>query len=310
MAKDLLCTVDLEDSQTAQWFFVSMKSEHAMTQPLQETQLDLNAYFQRIGYTGERAATLATLQAIHALHARVIPFENLTPLLRQPVRIDLTALQQKLVQDARGGYCFEQNLLLKAVLLALGFRVTGLAARIRWGVPDDVITPRSHMLLRVDLDTQVYLADVGFGGLTLTAPLALQPDSEQTTPHEPFRVVTNGDGFLMQARIGQKWNSLYRFDLQEQFQADYDVTNWYLSTHPSSHFVNALIVARPEVDRRYALRNNQFAIHHLNGETERRTLDSVSELRSILEDAFLIRLPESPNLDPALRRIVEQKMHT
>lgn len=277
-----------------------------MTQPLAETRIDLDAYFQRIGYDGERTPTLTTLRAIHTLHATTIPFENLSPLLRQPVRLDLASLQDKLIHQGRGGYCFEQNLLLRAVLLALGFQVRGLAARVRWNVPDEVITARGHMLLRVDLDGEVYLADVGFGGLTLTAPLALICDREQSTPHEPFRISADGDGYLMQAQVGSTWKSLYRFDLQEQHLPDYEVSNWYLSNHPSSHFVTGLMAARPDADRRYALRNNQLAIHHLNSETERRLLTSVADVRAVLHDAFRIRLPQIPQLDPALQRLIAQ----
>jgi N-hydroxyarylamine O-acetyltransferase len=275
-----------------------------MTHPLAETRIDLDAYFQRIGYDGERTPTLATLQAIHARHATTIPFENLTPLLRQPVRLDLAALQDKLIHQGRGGYCFEQNLLLRAVLLALKFPVRGLAARVRWNVPDEVVTARGHMLLLVDVEGHVYLADVGFGGLTLTAPLALVPDLVQPTPHEPFRIIADGDGYLMQAQIGQTWNSLYRFDLQEQHLPDYEVTSWYLSNHPDSHFITGLMAARPDADRRYALRNNQLAIHHLHGETERRILTTVAELRATLHDALHIILPQTPDLDPALQRLI------
>jgi N-hydroxyarylamine O-acetyltransferase len=249
-----------------------------MTQPLTETSIDLDAYLQRIGYDGERTPTLDTLRAIHARHATMIPFENLTPLLRQPVRLDTASLQHKLVQRGRGGYCFE----------------------------DEVVTARGHMLLRVDIDGQAYLADVGFGGLTLTAPLALIPDIEQPTPHEPFRVIADGDGYMMQAYIGQIWKSLYRFDLQEQHVVDYEVSNWYLSNNPNSHFVTGLMAARPDGDRRYALRNNQLAIHHRNGATERRVLTTVAELRAILQDGFRITLPDTPDLDPTLQRLVEQ----
>ena len=83
-----------------------------MTHGVPEDQLDLDAYLKRIGYTGDGRPTLATLQAIHLRHATAIPFENLTPLLHQPVRLDLASLQHKLIQSGRGGYCFEQNLLL------------------------------------------------------------------------------------------------------------------------------------------------------------------------------------------------------
>jgi N-hydroxyarylamine O-acetyltransferase len=277
-----------------------------MTLGQPENQLDLDPYFQRIGYDGERTPTLATLQAIHLRHASTIPFENLTPFLHQPVNLDLASLQHKLVESGRGGYCFEQNLLLHAVLRALGFQVSGLAARVRWNVPDEVVTARGHMLLQVELDGQTYLADVGFGGLTLTTPLALIPDRVQPTPHEPFRIVADGDGYLMQAQLGQEWRSLYRFDLQQQYLPDYEVSNWYLSNHPNSHFVTGLMAARPERDCRYALRNNQLTIHRLQGDTERRVLSTVGELRAVLEDTFHITLPITPNLDPALQRLIAE----
>ena len=73
--------------------------------------LDLDAYFERIGYRGERTATLPTLQEIHRLHPAAIPFENLNPLLGLPVRLDLASIEAKLVHSRRGGYCFEHNLL-------------------------------------------------------------------------------------------------------------------------------------------------------------------------------------------------------
>src|SRR5438128_4108562 len=262
--------------------------------------IELDGYCQRIGYTAERRATLDMLRAIHVGHPEAIAFENLNPLLKWPVRLDASSLQQKLVRAGRGGYCFEQNLLLSHVLNALGFQVTGLAARVLWNAPEGAITARGHMLLRVDLDRKPYVADVGFGVLTLTAPLLLEPGIEQATPHEPFRLISAGQDFVMQAKLGETWRPLYRFDLQEQLLPDYEVANWYLSNHPDSHFVNGLIAARAAPDRRYALRNNELAVHHLNGSTERSVLATVAQLRAALEGPFGLTLPDAPELDAAL----------
>lgn len=232
--------------------------------------IDLDAYFERIRYAGGRAPTLATLAAIHARHAEAIAFENLNPLMGWPVRLDVESLQQKMVRDGRGGYCFEQNLLFKHALDALGFRVTGLAARVLWGAPEETVAARSHMVLRVDLEEQPYIVDAGFGGVTLTGPLRLEADIEQFTPHEPFRLLKVNDEFIEQVKLPGDWMSLYRFNLQENLLPDYEVANWYLSNHPDSRFVTGLLAARPAPDRRYALLNNQFTVHHLNGRTERR----------------------------------------
>jgi len=264
--------------------------------------IDLDGYFGRIGHEGSRAPTLETLRAVHLRHALTIPFENLDPLLRRPVRLDLVSLQQKLVRDRRGGYCFEHNLLFKAVLDALGFQVTGLAARVLWNLPDGVTLPRTHMLMRVAIDGQDYIADVGFGGQTLTGPIRLVTDIEQATPHEPFRLLATDGGFLMQVQLAGAWKSLHRFDLQPQLLPDYELANWYVSTHPQSRFVNNLTVAMPAAGRRYALFNGEFAVHHLGGPSEQRRLSGARETRQVLRDVFGLALSDDLELDAALER--------
>ncbi len=112
--------------------------------------------------------------------------------------------------------------------------------------------------------------------------------------------------YIMQAYIGQEWKSLYRFELQEQQLPDYEVSNWYVSTHPNSLFVTTLIAARPDTDCRYGLRNNQLTTHHLDGQTERRVLSTVTELCTALEDVFRLKLPASANLESALQQVVQQ----
>ena len=269
--------------------------------------MDLEAYFRRIGYTGKRDATLATLRALHRQHAQSIPFENLNPYLGLDVPLDTDSLERKLVQQQRGGYCFEQNLLLGEVLRALGFSVRGLAARVTWNAAQGLVSARTHMLLHLDLEEGAHLADVGFGGMTLTGPLRLEADVEQETPHEPFRLVAAGSGFIMQAKVREGWKALYRFDLQEQVLPDYEVTNWYLAHHPESRFVRNLVGARPAPDRRYALLNNEFAVHHRDGPSERRVLENVADLRDVLENSLLIELPDVPQLDGALQRALERR---
>lgn len=270
------------------------------------TDLDLDAYLARIGYEGPRDASPKTLRALHRLHPQTIAFENLDPFLGRPVRLDIASLQAKLVGSRRGGYCFEQNLLFMHALRALGFSVTGLAARALWGQPEDAITARGHMLLRVELDGKTYLADVGFGGLTQTGPVLLVPGLEQETPHETFRIVETGDHFRMQANAGGSWRTLYRFDLTEQFEVDYAVSNYFLSTAPTSHFISTLIAARAQPGRRYALMNNRLSIHHLDGHSEQREIASTAELADILERPFEIAIPDRAALEAqaAARNII------
>ena len=264
----------------------------------------VEAYFRRIRHAGDASPTLATLERIHALHAEHIPFENLSPFLGEPVALDVASLRAKLLESGRGGWCFEHNVLFAHVLVELGFDVTRLAARVRWNVAPGTITPRSHMLLRVRIDERDYIADVGFGGLTLTAPLRLEPGVEQATPHEPHRLLTAGSGYILEAKVGGAWQALYAFELHEQQLADYEVTNWYLCNHPQSQFVRGIVAARAERDRRHALRNTRYVVHHDDGTTEKRFLTTVEEYKETLAGPFTIRLPDAPRLDQKLAQLI------
>jgi N-hydroxyarylamine O-acetyltransferase len=266
---------------------------------------DLTSYFSRIGYAGPRTPSLATLRALHAMHPRAIPFESLDVLLGRPISLEPAAVQDKLVHARRGGYCYEQNLLFCDVLRALGFEVRPLLARVQWGLsPDAPVRPRSHMLLRVTCEGQLYYADVGFGGLTLTAPLRAELDVAQPTTHEPFRLVAlPGDELQLRAQVHGEWRPLYRFDLQAQQRVDFEVANHFTATHPSSPFTERLMAARVAVDGRHALLNNAYAVHHRDGRTERRVIRDASELQELLEGTFAIALPHGPELDALLARL-------
>ena len=266
--------------------------------------IDLGAYFKRIGYDGPRTNTLETLRALHLLHPQAIPFENLDPLLKRPVKLDLPSLEAKLVAGGRGGYCFEQDLLFAQVLSALGFKVQEGTARVRWSAPPGMVTPRVHAVLFVEAEGERYLVDVGFGGNVLTAPLLLDSRVEQETPHEPFRLIDEGDGILVEeAKLNGAWTPLYAFDFSDTQPADYEMGNWFTSAHPGSIFVKGLLGARAEPDRRYALMNNQLAVHKLKGGTEKKTLGSAAELRDALTDLLKIRVNELDGLDTTLARL-------
>jgi N-hydroxyarylamine O-acetyltransferase len=268
-----------------------------------KSAIDLDAYFERIGYEGPRSPTLDTLRGIVLKHTETIPFENLSPLVGWPVRLDAASLEQKIVKEGRGGYCFEQNLLLLSVLDTIGFQAHGLSARALWNQPEDAITSRSHMLLRVDLEGEPHIVDVGFGGVTLTGVMTLHADVEQATPHEPFRLARRGDDYFMQVYFAEKWNTLYRFDLQRQYLPDYEVSSWYLCHHPDSIFISGLYAARAAPGRRFALRNNELSVHHVGGATEKLVLGNATELRDVLTNNFRLKLPETSQLDAALARL-------
>jgi N-hydroxyarylamine O-acetyltransferase len=159
------------------------------------------------------------------------------------------------------------------------------------------------MVLHVALDGVSYIVDVGFGGSTPTAPLKLVEGLEQTTPHEPFRLMPVSRGFLLEAKLEGAWKGLYSFDQQPQVLGDYEIPNWYLCNHPESHFLDRVVAARVQRDRRYALRNTDFATHFPTGVTERRLLANGAEIRQTLEDVFGVNVPAAPEIDELFERL-------
>ena len=273
-----------------------------------DTFIDLTAYFGRIGFDGPArpAPTLDTLRALHLLHPQAIPFENLDVLLGRPVRLDLESIQRKLVAGGRGGYCYEHNLLFRSVLQTLGFRVRSFAGRVLWGRDGSSMPPRAHMLLLTDLDEGTFLTDVGFGGMTLSAPLALQTGLEQITPHGAFRLDDAGSdapGYILQALVNGAWTPVYRFDLDPQYDADYEMSNHFVSTYPQSIFLHNLLAARLAPGKRYGLLNRRLSVHDEHAGSEHRELTDVADLRGVLETELGIRLPDDAGLDAALARL-------
>jgi N-hydroxyarylamine O-acetyltransferase len=258
------------------------------------SDFDLSAYLDRLGYGGSASPTLAALREIHRLHVSAIPFENLSPLMGDEVPLDLASLQAKLVRGGRGGYCYEQNTLLWGALAAMGFDIVGLAGRVRWGQPEDApIRPRSHMALLVRLPEGSFVADVGFGGLTMSAPLAFEPGLVQQTPHEPFRILdAPGGGYDLQAEVGGEWRTLYRFDLNPHLPVDYEPLNWMVATHPASPFPSHLMGARAEPHRRLALSDARLTVRETGKPPVERTLASLDELAAVLTEDFGLALPE------------------
>jgi N-hydroxyarylamine O-acetyltransferase len=253
-----------------------------------ETVVDLKPYLARIGYTGQLACSLATLQGLHLAHATSIPFENLDILLGRQISLELDALQSKLVAGRRGGYCFEHNTLFSAVLDLLGFDVTRLAARVRFG--SSAIRPLSHMLLSVKLDGQQWLADVGFGGEGLLYPVPIVDSQPSRQFGWTYRVQNDGHLHVLQSLHADGWFDLYAFTQEPRYQIDYVAANHFTSTYPHSPFVQTLVVQRQDCEIRLMLRNRELIEESANHKSTRILPDDNAVLMA-LSEVFALNFP-------------------
>jgi len=253
-----------------------------------EPALDLESYRTRVGYHGQLTARYDALAALHLAHATHIPFENLDILLGRAIDLGLDAIQAKLVSAKRGGYCFEHNLLFDAVLRTAGFPVRKLAARVRFGTQR--LLPRTHMLLLVDTDKGPFIADVGFGMEGLMLPVPLLDGEPMAQFGWTYRVREATGQWTLQSLHEGEWRDLYTFTLEPQERVDYEVANFYVSSHPASRFVQTLTAQRLTPDARYLLRDFELEVHV--GDSRRsRTLGDEDERLQVLEQTFGLAFP-------------------
>lgn len=254
----------------------------------------VSQYYERIGYTNQPQVDLQTLAEIQRLHIACFPFENLNPLLNLGVSIQLEDIFQKMVLGGRGGYCFEQNLLLHAILTDIGFKVRNLLGRAG---AHEKASGRTHLILLVHLDDRDYIVDTGYGGLVPTAPIALEVDKIQNTPHEDCRIMHFLNGYRLETKVQGEWKRLYDFDMQPQIMMDFEVANWYTSTSPQSTFRKILVAARTDVDIRYSLRGRDFSVYEKGKEPVKKEIQDLEELKEILVNVLKIDISKLENIE-------------
>ncbi|MFA1546685.1 arylamine N-acetyltransferase [Actinomadura chokoriensis] len=264
--------------------------------------LDLPAYLKRVGYGGDLAPTAGTLRALHRAHVTSIPFENLEIMLGRPIVLSLDAVQAKLVQRPRGGYCFEHNRLFAAALERIGFEVTALTGRVTLGSAQ--LRPKTHALLHVrppDLprDEPAWLCDVGFGSGPLE-PLRFVDGEEVVQDGWGFRLqrgrtVTTWSpgtaGWEMHQTMEDGWVQRHTFALDEAFRVDFEVLNYYVSTNPRSPFTTRPFTQKFSPDALHLLDGTTLTVTRPDGSSDSRVL-APEELPETLARDFGIVLED------------------
>lgn len=239
--------------------------------------MDLDAYFERIGWHGPREVSPEVLAGLVAHQVRAIPFENFDVLLGRPVRLDLESLQAKLVRARRGGYCYEHASLMAAVLRELGFTAYLHSARVVMGTPRDS-APRTHMFLSVgDL-----VLDPGFGGQAPHAPVPLDG-----TPAGEHRIVREGLDHALYLGSQRLWVS----SLERDLPVDFEMANHYTSTHPGSPFTQMILARALIPGGKVTIMNREVTVTR-DGGTETWQLAERAALRALVAQHFGFDLPE------------------
>jgi N-hydroxyarylamine O-acetyltransferase len=249
---------------------------------------DFDAYLVRIGLAEVRPDE-AGLRALQKAQVRAIPFENFDPLLGKVPGLGLAEVFAKCVPGRRGGYCFELNTLFEAALKAAGFSTRRMLCRVRLrGGPD---SPRSHLVLRVDLPEGSFLADAGFGGPGSVAPLGLVHDVEQHLPNGTFRLVKDDatGETVFERREGEGWQQLYAFDGAHVTDGEVAAANYVSATWDAAPFGAHAMLGSYSGDLRYGLFDRRLTVTGPTGE-EQRELAAFEEFHEVVTGSMGIAL--------------------
>jgi N-hydroxyarylamine O-acetyltransferase len=252
--------------------------------------MNIPAYLHRIGYTSPITPTLETLRRIHRAHLETVPFENLDISLGRPIVLDENRFVRKVVEENRGGFCYELNGAFAALLREMGFRVTLLSARAprKDGSPGPEF---DHLALRVDLD-QPWLADVGFGESFLE-PLLLRPGIEQKQDQATFRIREEANSLSVERKqLDDSWKTDYLFTLTPRRLEEFADMCRYHQTSPESHFTQKRLATRATPTGRVTLSDMKL-ITTENGTRLEVMLTSEDEWQNALKQHFGLVLPTS-----------------
>ncbi len=263
--------------------------------------MDVQAYLRRIRYTEplipgiDRSSIdrsgIDLLRSLHRAHLFAVPFENLDIPLGRKIVCDEARILHKIVNEHRGGFCYELNGAFAALLRAFGFRVTLLSGRV--ACADGGYSPEfDHLTLRVDLE-EPWLADVGFGDCFLE-PLRLAPGMEQPQNGRIYcltsRLTPIEGAFDLEVMVEGKWRKEYAFTLEPRELSEFAGMCRYHQTSPESHFTRQRICSLPTPEGRLTLSDEKL-IETRGGSRQETLLSGEQEWRTKLRELFGVDLP-------------------
>lgn len=249
------------------------------------SHFDKQIYLRRLGIETTIDSSLTSLTRLQRQHIFTIPFENLDIILGRGISVELPDIYNKVINHRRGGYCFELNALFCDALENFGFEVQVVLGRVHLGMEPG---GRTHQITLVRIGGKPYIVDVGFGALSLRAPVPLVSDKISQQDHLQYRIIEDPVWrHIMQVRKselgGPEWFNMYSFDLEHVCKGDIAIANHYTSTSPDVHFTKSQTASLLTPDGRIALSGNQLT--SVSGgadfETTQRTVAPADYIRAL-----------------------------
>ena len=225
-------------------------------------------YLERIGAElGPDSLNVETLRLLQRRHLLSVPFENLDIHWKRPIILDLDRFYTKIVDERRGGFCYELNGLFNELLLSLGFTTRLISARV--GHPDGTFGAEfDHAAIIVSIDGEEFLTDVGFGDFS-AEPLRFVVGEEQQDANGTFKIETaDSAAFVVKKLAGDEWKIEYLFTSRARDLAEFAEMCDFQQYSPESHFTKGRLCSLMTEKGRKTLTDEKFIVTTDKGKVE------------------------------------------
>ena len=250
--------------------------------------MEIEKYLDRIKYSGGLEPNLDLLRKLQKNHLFNIPFENLDIHNKVPIKLNIDRIYEKIVQNNRGGFCYELNGLFYELLLSLGYKAKRISVRVY--NKDNAYSPEfDHFSIIVKIDNTDYLTDVGFGEF-IFEPLELQLGKIQSDGRSYYLFDEYEDGYLRLNKIeeGTHIPELIFKNIERNFDEFTEMCAYHQSD-PSSHFMKKKLISLPTANGRITISGKTLKITNNNKIIEKE-LKNQTEFEKELLDKFKITI--------------------
>ena len=266
--------------------------------------MNIAKYLTRIGMdkTGV-VADIAGLKMLQRQHLLNVPFENLDIHWGSPITMEIAAFYTKVVDENRGGFCYELNGLFNELLRELGFETRLLSARVADGHGN--FSPEfDHAAILVMIGEMHYLADVGFGEFT-AEPLQFMPDVEQADQMGTFVILKHGpEYFEVTKQVDSGWKSEYIFKPLGHHISEFEERCLWHQTSPESHFTKGKVCSIMTLTGRKTLTDKELIFTDGDRRTGTR-IETEDEFERVLFGEFGIAKPAGTTAYSLVDQIIQ-----
>jgi len=203
------------------------------------------AILERIGFRASTAPTFDTLSELQRCFMTSVAFENLDIHLGRAILLERERVLNKIVNERRGGWCFEVNEVFFTVLEALGFDVSRCASTVLLNGGDaGELHPFDHLALLVSISGRRWLVDAGFGDSSL-APLNLDSQSIQTDGHTRYKLLPERHCIRLERATEEGgWQPQHQLDPRPREWSAFAQRCAYLQSAAASKFTQKRLCTR------------------------------------------------------------------